>query len=220
VLVGDLVDRGPDGIGAIDLVRRLQQEGDVSCLLGNHELLLLGAYGFPDVAVEDPVWTFRRLWELNGGEHRDLDRLRDEHVTWLQSLPAMSLEGETLVVHADSDMYLRHGASVDAVNDAFRSVLASGDTARLHRLLVDATERNAFADAAVADRVLHAFGARRLVHGHTPIALVLDRPPSEVTEPFVYADGRCVNVDHGLFLGGPGFVTELSELPSVGSVAA
>src|SRR5262245_42135776 len=35
--VGDLVDRGPDGIGAVDLVRRLEQEGDVHCLLGNHE---------------------------------------------------------------------------------------------------------------------------------------------------------------------------------------
>ena len=40
-LLGDLVDRGPDGIGAIDLVRRLQEEASVGCLLGNHEVMLI-----------------------------------------------------------------------------------------------------------------------------------------------------------------------------------
>ena len=40
--VGDFVDRGPDGIGCIELVMRLQREaadagGQVIALLGNHE---------------------------------------------------------------------------------------------------------------------------------------------------------------------------------------
>jgi hypothetical protein len=83
----------------------------------------------------------------------------------------------------------------------------------MYRLLDDASDRYAFADPAVVDRVLATLGGSRIVHGHTPISLVLDTPPVEVTAPFVYAGGRCVNVDHGLFIGGPGFVTELSELP-------
>ena len=57
-LVGDLVDRGPDGVGVIELVRRLQREGDVHCLLGNHELLLLAARRFPDVDAGDPGARF------------------------------------------------------------------------------------------------------------------------------------------------------------------
>ena len=47
-LLGDLADRGPDGIGTIDLVRRLEREsgGAVRCLLGNHEALILAAHRF------------------------------------------------------------------------------------------------------------------------------------------------------------------------------
>ncbi len=44
-----------------------QQEGDVHCLLGNHELLLVAARRFPDVAAGEPGLTFRRIWEMNGG---------------------------------------------------------------------------------------------------------------------------------------------------------
>ena len=45
-LLGDLVDRAPDGIGTIDLVRRLEDESDgrVRCLLGNHEAFLLSVH--------------------------------------------------------------------------------------------------------------------------------------------------------------------------------
>ena len=67
----------------------------------------------------------------------DLERLTPDHVAWLQSLPAIALEGETLIVHADSDMYLRYGRSVDAVNAAFRAAISGDDTAALYRLVVD-----------------------------------------------------------------------------------
>lgn len=213
--VGDLVDRGPDGIGTIELVRRLQQEGDVHCLLGNHELLLVAARRFPDAAVGEPGVTFRRIWDMNGGMAHDLERLAPDHVAWLQSLPALALEGATLIVHADSDMYLGYGRTIEAVNATVGAVITGDDTSALYRLVGDATDRHAFADPNVADGMLRTFGGDRIVHGHTPISLVLDEPPADVTEPFVYAGGRCVNVDHGLFLGGGGFVTELARLPAV-----
>ncbi len=41
VFVGDLVDRGPDSPGVVRLVRRLVEEGQAWCVLGNHELNLL-----------------------------------------------------------------------------------------------------------------------------------------------------------------------------------
>ena len=216
-LVGDLVDRGPDGIGTIELVQRLQQEGDVHCLLGNHELLLLAAWRFPDVTTVVPGGMFRRLWELNGGVERDLERLTPDHVEWMTLLPVLALEGETLLIHADAGAYLRYGDSIDAVNACVRATLSGDDVDAFYRLLDDSTERHAFADLDIVEKMLATFGGRRIVHGHTPISLLLDRPAREVTEPLVYANGRCVNIDHGLFLGGGGFVTELSQLPPVDS---
>jgi hypothetical protein len=41
VFLGDLVDRGPDSVGVIELVRHLVEAGLARCVLGNHELNLL-----------------------------------------------------------------------------------------------------------------------------------------------------------------------------------
>src|SRR5690242_8301691 len=54
-LLGDYVDRGPDGIGVLELVMRLQGEaaragGEVGALLGNHDVLLLSARRFGALA--------------------------------------------------------------------------------------------------------------------------------------------------------------------------
>ena len=70
--LGDLTDRGPDGIGVIDLVRRLQQEaaevgGQVGCVLGNHDMLLYGSKYVPDSPVSD-VRNIIQVWALNGGQ--------------------------------------------------------------------------------------------------------------------------------------------------------
>jgi hypothetical protein len=43
VFVGDLCDRGPDSPGAIEIVRRVVEEGRGDAILGNHELNLLRA---------------------------------------------------------------------------------------------------------------------------------------------------------------------------------
>jgi hypothetical protein len=47
-VLGDLVDRGPDGVGVIELLMRLQTEapasnGRVVVVVGNHDILLLAA---------------------------------------------------------------------------------------------------------------------------------------------------------------------------------
>ena len=179
-LVGDLVDRGPDGIGAIDLVRRLEREsaGSVRCLRGTHEAFLLSVYRFGDRDTSFPGTTFRDVWQMNGGVEADLSGLTPEHVEWVLARPAVAREGEWLLVHADTTAYLRYGDSVDAVNETIAALLGG-------------------------------LGGTRIVHGHTPIASVLEVDPREVTAPLVYSDGRVWNVDHCLFAGGPGFVTRL-----------
>jgi hypothetical protein len=47
VQTGDIVDRGPNSTALVDLFARLRDEADaaggsVTCLLGNHELMVLG----------------------------------------------------------------------------------------------------------------------------------------------------------------------------------
>ncbi|HEX9439253.1 MAG TPA: serine/threonine protein phosphatase, partial [Roseiflexaceae bacterium] len=56
------------------------------------------------------------------------------------------------------------------------------------------------------------FGGRQIVHGHTPISSMRRCLPEEVVEPLVYAGGLCVNVDGGMYLGGPGFVYQVPVL--------
>ena len=88
-VLGDLMDRGPDGIGTVDLVMRLQGEaaeagGQVGVVLGNHEVLALGMHRFAARAVDGDqrVLSFILSWEANGGhlsrpagDHRRAHRL-------------------------------------------------------------------------------------------------------------------------------------------------
>ena len=213
-LVGDLVDRGPDGIGAIELVRRLEREsgGSARCLLGNHEALIVAARRF---GGERASWgeSFYELWKLNGGVDSDLGGLTDDDVDWLVGLAPLALDGEWLITHADTTAYLELGGSLDTVAHATSSALARGSSDDVEAVLEVLTDRMRLGDPAAVEALLEAYGGMRIVHGHTPIASVLAVDPHEVTEPLVYGGGRVTNVDHCLFAGGPGFVTRLESGP-------
>ena len=94
-VLGDYVDRGPDGVGVIDVVMRLQQQaprsgGRVGALMGNHEVLALGMHRFADAIVRDAdghEHAFTTSWALNGGRPSDQARLTPEHLAWLAALP-------------------------------------------------------------------------------------------------------------------------------------
>lgn len=208
-LVGDLFDRGPDGIGALELVMALEREGDVRCLLGNHELMLLAAERFGGERLPAGDLTFAELWLLNGGRVSDLRRLDDEHRAWIRSLPVVGREGDWLLLHADSDRYLELGRSAETVSGAARRILA-GNAASEHAWLLEVlSDRGRLTQPDAVNALLATFGGERVVHGHTPIAMVRGADPHSVTAPLVSRDGRVVNVDHCLFAGGPGFVTRL-----------
>lgn len=211
--LGDFVDRGPDGIGVIDLVMRLQGEaaqegGQVGAVMGNHEPLLLAARLFPDHPSGGPGGTFRKDWELNGGIAADLAGLTDRHAAWLAGLPHMLHLDGRLVVHADALFYYRYGQTSDEVNAAIGRVLHSDDTAAWDQLLGDFSERNAFLDggAEAARDFLARYGGRQIVHGHTPLHRMSGQEAGGVRAPYVYADGLCINFDGGMNSGGPGFV--------------
>lgn len=217
--MGDFFDRGPDGVGCVDLVMQLQAEarrdgGQVASLLGNHDLLILAARRFGNQPVEVPGHTFHSLWEVNGGQANDLARLTEAHVAWLSSRPAMARLGDSLLVHADAMFYLGYGATVEAVNEAFWSLLSDPQPQTWDRLLGEFAQRLAFVDThserpPLARRFLAQYGGWRLVHGHTPIGYARGLPHAQVTKGWTYAGGLCINVDGGMYMGGPGFVYQL-----------
>ncbi len=219
--LGDYVDRGPDGLGVIDVVMNLQVEaamagGRVEALLGNHDVMLLAARHLGNAMPEGADLPLRYLWQQNGGRKRDLEGLTVEQIAWLTDRPALALVGDTLLMHADATFYAAYGTTVDQVNAAIGDVMQSDAYEAWASLIVAFTNRSEFDErlggsTAVARDFLELFGARRLVHGHTPIPMLTQGVGGPVTGPLVYADGLCTNIDGGLFLGEPGFVYELSD---------
>ncbi|HEY3482993.1 MAG TPA: metallophosphoesterase, partial [Streptomyces sp.] len=128
--LGDFTDRGPDGIGVIELVMQLSAEaaaagGYCRALMGNHELLLLGAHRFGDTPVNSTGGTasFLAAWRLNGGQPSDMERLEDRHLTWMSRLDAAHVTDGHLLMHSDTTAYLDYGSSVEEMNDAVTGVL-------------------------------------------------------------------------------------------------
>jgi hypothetical protein len=215
--IGDLVDRGPDSIAVLDLVMRLQIEavavgGTVTSLLGNHEMLLLAAYRFGRRSTGLGS-TFLTRWKSNGGKRKDLARLTLQHLNWMAKLPAMALIDDYLLMHADAPLYIQCGHTVDEVNSVFNQLLSKSDALAWEEMLEDFARRGSFlhpgSGTDFAQRVLGIFGGRKLVHGHTPINIMRSCSPQKVDCPWIYADDHCVNIDGGIFLGGPGFVYQL-----------
>jgi calcineurin-like phosphoesterase family protein len=216
--IGDFFDRGPDAVGAVDLFMRWQREaavagGHVRSLLGNHDALILSAYRFGEQKAGGPGGTFMDDWIANGGREMDLRRLGDEHIQWLTALPAMAEIDDTLLMHADSMLYTHYGSKVEDINGHIRRILRGSSTSEWDRLLEKFNEHGLFyqMDRAALRDFLHHFGVRRVIHGHTPISKMTGLSPTEVKEALVYAEGRCINVDGGIYRGGPGFVYQLKE---------
>jgi diadenosine tetraphosphatase ApaH/serine/threonine PP2A family protein phosphatase len=216
--VGDFVDRGPDGIAVIDLVMRLQAEaaqagGKVASVLGNHEMLLLGAYRFGRRSTGLGS-NFITRWKQNGGNRKDIAGLTHQHLEWLASLPLIAHVDDDLLVHADAPFYVKYGRSVEEINATIGKLLHRSDALAWEELLEEFARRGAFshelAGTEFARRFLALFGGQRIIHGHTPIHFIKGGHPRHITEPYVYANDLCVNVDGGMALGGPGFIYRLS----------
>lgn len=233
--MGDFCDRGPQGIECVELVMRLQQEaasagGRVIALMGNHEPLLLAAHRFGVQPTDGPGGSFWGDWHYNGGQISDLERLNAGHVEWLSNLPAMVQVEDRLLIHADALFYIGYGRSIEEVNAHICAVLQGDNEHEWDQLLYSYTERLAFVNGQnrTADvmssveraqlflRIYTERGrqqrlASQIIHGHTPIPYMNQQQPHLVTEALVYANGCCVNVDGGLYLGGPGFVHVVDE---------
>ncbi|MDO4431879.1 MAG: metallophosphoesterase family protein [Aerococcaceae bacterium] len=123
ILVGDLMDRGPNSLAVIKRVRQLQQEAGAICLCGNHEAMLLEMLTQPEERyferyVRNGGWT--TLSELLNTPVETLQqwaipeivtRVKTQHdwlVSWLESLPLYVEFGNFVVVHAGVDLTLEN----------------------------------------------------------------------------------------------------------------
>ncbi|WP_211265286.1 metallophosphoesterase [Actinacidiphila oryziradicis] len=232
--LGDFTDRGPDGIGVIELVMQLSAEaaaagGYAKALMGNHELLLLGAHRFGDTPVHSQAGTasFLAAWRLNGGQPTDMERLQDHHIAWMSRLDAATVADGHLLLHSDTTAYLEYGTTIDAMNDTVTGVLQRGNAEECWELFRKFTKRFAFRGESGPQAVrelLDTYGGRRVVHGHSPIPYLLDeaggeqnadgeeRPPV-VEGPHVYADDLAVAMDGGVTMDGRLLVAQLPLLP-------
>jgi hypothetical protein len=79
-LCGDLINRGPDSVGVLELARRL----DAVAVLGNHEVSLIEGRASASL---DQV-------------RAQLGRSLDEWLGWLRALPTFVVGGDYILVHA------------------------------------------------------------------------------------------------------------------------
>ena len=183
VFVGDLVDYGMFGVGAI---RYARDRANTTVLLGNHEVAMLWA-------VRDPSRI--GFWISAGGQRHDLDELMNDTKlqSWMRERPALvRLPDATLVQHCGHDGYSRlidkTGADViNAVNSRARDLLMHEGEQELWDVL---SARNIFDQQPTRLLTwLEATKSRRVVFGHTP---------HNNRTPAVYHDGKAINVD-GVF---------------------
>jgi len=168
VQTGDIVDRGPDSKGVIELMMRLEKEaaaagGEVVQLIGNHEVMnVSGDWRY--VSPED-------LAGFGGEAARKASfALTGEIGRWILEHDAVAQLGDTVYLHGGvSARWAKLG--VPALSLAVRRAIAGGDKAILgddgplwYRGYLLADEPLACAEL---DQALPALGAKRMVVGHT-----------------------------------------------------
>lgn len=182
VFLGDLVDYGMFGVGAL---RYARDRANSIVLLGNHEVAMLWA-------LRDPGRI--GFWMAIGGQQHDMDELAGDPglQAWMHDRPALARLGDgTLAQHCGHDAYsqLIDGAEADpvsAINDRVRDMLANGGESTLWDIL---SAPNIFGPQPERlTRWLEATQSRRVVFGHKPH----NRP-----RPEIYHGGRAINFDGG-----------------------
>jgi len=113
VIIGDVIDRGPDSRGVIEAIIQMQRDGfDIRPIRGNHEEMLL-------MAERTGVFEDLATWLENGGEATlksyGVDHPKNvpvEHLEFLEGLPYYRMTGKYLFVHAGLDFSLDEPLSV------------------------------------------------------------------------------------------------------------
>ncbi|MGV3511286.1 MAG: metallophosphoesterase family protein [Novosphingobium sp.] len=122
ILLGDLVDRGPDSRGVVERAMQLMASGRVRVLAGNHEEMLLGSLEDTETlrhflrhggretlfsyGLTGPEYSRGKLEEI---QERALALIPHDHVAFMQSMENQIIVGDYLFVHAG----IRPGVPLD-----------------------------------------------------------------------------------------------------------
>jgi protein phosphatase len=151
IFVGDLVDRGPDVLGAVRIVRQLMADGHGFCVAGNHDVKfarwLRGREVNVNHGLETSIQSTRHL------STSDRDRLAD----FLEGLSSHYLfdNGNLVVAHAGLKQSM-HGRITGAVKE----FCLYGDTTG---------KTDEFGLPIRLDWTLDYSGKALVVYGHTPV---------------------------------------------------
>ncbi len=89
IFLGDLVNRGPDSLGTLRYLKKLQESQRIECILGNHDLHLLAVdAGLRKTKGLDTVQPILQAPD------------RAELIHWLRHRPMALSNGKVLTVHA------------------------------------------------------------------------------------------------------------------------
>jgi serine/threonine protein phosphatase 1 len=141
IVLGDLIDRGPDSKGVLDTIILLLENGfDVECLVGNHEQMFLDAYLNTNNLNK---------WLFNGGDKTLLSFLTNS----IEKIPSKYLnliKGFKYFIEEDS-FILVHAALNMTIENPF-------------------TDKDALLWERNATKYLNEkwLGKRQLIHGHNP----------------------------------------------------
>ncbi|WP_144537120.1 metallophosphoesterase family protein [Bacillus thuringiensis] len=117
ILLGDLIDRGPDSLGCILTAMKLQEEYGAIILKGNHEAMFLQWLDMPHSYAESyfrnggretlstflPDYEFKYLTEVADYIKREFSR----EVEFLRNLPLYHETDSHIFVHAGVDLILQ-----------------------------------------------------------------------------------------------------------------
>lgn len=180
VTLGDVIDRGPDSLGAVRLTRaagaRIGADLQVG-LMGNHEM-------FARIALDDDLPHRARMsaqtnWMVNGGARvveeiaetgvEDVEAsLRTELGTWLEGLVPSHASGGVTFVHAGLDPHA--GSLKEALSATWRADFSRG---------FDENRHWAWVREPFLRRDAGPHHGRFVVHGHSPAGRV-DRTDAAV----------------------------------------
>lgn len=103
IFVGDLVDRGPQEVATVNLVRKMVESGNALCIMGNHEL---NAIAWFTQVPHEPNIFLRNHNSKNYKQHEAFlhevegKNIHKELISWFKTLPLWLNLGDIRIVHA------------------------------------------------------------------------------------------------------------------------
>lgn len=196
VCTGDSVDRGTLGWKVVRWFQTLeiqaeQAGGRAIHLLGNHDMCLIGyaigmlqgnglnkGYRYGETRIEDINYLIQNT----------------ELFEWFTKRPVICMVGEILFQHADSYSFYLNMCGRNTTKDALISEINKEARKRLQtwRMALKMGDELTFARdwerrENLMDEYLACFGAKHVVHGHSPIGTR--------SEPFYYIDNKAILID-------------------------